>query len=686
MEVTYFWAYCLKFVVMLAILSTAGTTPLCPSGCGCTGGAPETILTVNCHRNPDVDNGQLSEQIDSVLSSNLSCGHLTWLSIANTPLTHVPRSVCRLTTLTQLHLDHNRLTRLPDSCLCNLTALTTFTASNNRITELQDGLFDGLDKLVTLDLTVNLISSIGLSVFNSSASLTSLRAVYLNDNRIHTLEPWFYYVGINGQLGQQSRVELDHNNISVFTNNMDWKAKCGMKPMYVYLRLSHNPIKHISDIINGWNTSFITWWCLSRHSTAEGSVVSSQFDLSHIAIECDCVDYKYIKLLQVPVRNRLLGNIYCDGPAAVYGKRIVSVPLHKLVCELTERCPPGCRCVHRPANATLHIYCSNANLSFLPLELPELPKSYTRYKLDFSNNRLLRRLERRNYFASTYFLDVTNCNIESIDFELWNELMANITYIFLGGNRLQSLPSAVATVSLQRANVTLGRNPWRCSCDASWMPNWLKSVKSRLVNPNDITCSSPTRLKDRNIMSIDGEAFCIDPAREAVQRAMTISMSTVFGVLIALLSVGVVVYRLRVKMYSRWKFHPFDRDECLGENLDYDVFLSCSSNNNLPHGNRIREQLEQRGYRVCYPPRDFVAGETIHDNIYSAVVRSKRTVCFLTSQFLHRFVLMYSFVLILHNVFFRLSICNISRLVRHVVSQSVSQSINQSTIITITTV
>ena len=74
--------------------------------------------------------------------------------------------------------------------------------------------------------------------------------------------------------------------------------------------------------------------------------------------------------------------------------------------------------------------------------------------------------------------------------------------------------------------------------------------------------------------------------------------------------------------------------------MDYDVFLSCSSDNNLPHENRIREQLEQRGYRVCYPPRDFVAGELIYDNIYNAVVRSKRTVCFLTEQFIQRFVLL----------------------------------------------
>jgi len=133
--------------------------------------------------------------------------------------------------------------------------------------------------------------------------------------------------------------------------------------------------------------------------------------------------------------------------------------------------------------------------------------------------------------------------------------------------------------------------------------------------------------------------FCVDPTSEAVKRTLTISMSSTASVVAVLPSVCVIVYRLRVKLYTRWKFHPFDHDECLGEDMVYDVFLSCSSDNNLPHVNKIREQLERRGYLVCYPPRDFLAGAAISDNIYNAVVRSKRTVCFVTANFLQRFVL-----------------------------------------------
>ena len=625
-------AYCLKFAVTLAILSSAGTTPFCPSRCDCLGGAPATSLTVDCHGDPDIDRGQLSQQIDSLLSSNLSYGHISSLNITGTPLTYVSPSMCRLTTLTQVHLDHNRLTRLPDNCLSNLTALTSLTASNNAITELQDGLFDGLDKLVTLNFYKNQISSIGLRVFNGSAMLTSLREVRLNYNRIHTLEPWFYYVGINGKLHHVSVVDLSENNISDFTNKMGWKAKCDMKKVYVRLILNHNRFKHIMDILHGWNLNMLTWLCLYPHPYHEFVIGCNHF------IECDCADFGIYKWLTLPVKSSFLSGTYCSGPESLFRRKVTSVPLDQFVCELTNRCPSGCRCVHRPANATLHVYCSNANLTALPLELPELPNSYTKYKLDFSNNRRLRHLEHRPYFDNTSILDLSNCSIDSIDLKLWRDL-SNITQVFLDGNQLQSLPSLVTTVSLQRTKFSLRKNPWKCSCDARWMTEWLKSVRISLINPNDITCSSPSRLKNRNIMSVSGEAFCEDPAEaasKAVKRTLSISLPSVFGVLAVLLSVAIIVYRLRVRLYSRWKFHPFDRDECLGEDLIYDVFLSCSSSDNLPHGNEIRQQLERRGYHVCYPPRDFVPGETIFNNIGNAVVHSKRTVCFLTSQFLER--------------------------------------------------
>ena len=71
--------------------------------------------------------------------------------------------------------------------------------------------------------------------------------------------------------------------------------------------------------------------------------------------------------------------------------------------------------------------------------------------------------------------------------------------------------------------------------------------------------------------------------------------------------------------------------------MDYDVFLSFSSDDHSPSGLDVLNRLEAAGYRVCYHLRDFVGGLTIEENIVQAVQRSKRTVCLLTQNFILRF-------------------------------------------------
>jgi len=122
-------------------------------------------------------------------------------------------------------------------------------------------------------------------------------------------------------------------------------------------------------------------------------------------------------------------------------------------------------------------------------------------------------------------------------------------------------------------------------------------------------------------VGISKDDFCVNPVTEAVKTALIIGMSTVASVAAVLLSLGIIVYRLRVRLYTRWKFHPFDRDECPGEDMDYDVFLCCSSLDDEPVGSRILDSVEANDYRVCYHERDFMPG-LIADNIEASVTRT----------------------------------------------------------------
>jgi len=172
-------------------------------------------------------------------------------------------------------------------------------------------------------------------------------------------------------------------------------------------------------------------------------------------------------------------------------------------------------------------YCSAANVSSLPLELPPLI-GVQNYKLDFSNNKHLERLEYRPYFAKATFLDVSNCSINSVDLKAWQELSmmeSNHYYlnpfyspyspdpnyynlyitdvispfVLLHGNRIESLSVDVIDINLTSVYLTLNDNPWKCSCDNRWMTAWFKSLSSVVSSKmGDVLCASPSRLKGRS--------------------------------------------------------------------------------------------------------------------------------------------------------------------------------------------
>ena len=612
--------------LLVTFADAIGNTALCPKGCRCA--SSYTNLSIDCsHDSSNIDGEQLYRQLDSLLSSDHFPERLTSLNITNTKLTRVPASVCQLLNLTTLGIERNRITELPDNCFTKLTKLVTLSLNSNSIVSLQNGLFDGLQSLVTLSLDYNRIAFIGLRVFSNASDLTSLRRVSLMDNKLTSLEPWWYYRCIHGSKTSFVCIDIRNNLISNFTNQLQFKFRCGMKPPIGLIVLSVNPIARIMDVLQGWDI-------------ADVEELSCLENLMHIYIRgyhyvCDCIDYPiyaYYKTRQS--RVTITDEVYCDKDYFMsklfQGVLANTIPLSEFVCELSDHCPSSCRCVYRLANATLHVYCSSANISSLPLHLPPLPKSHVKYKLDFSNNKLLKRLEHRPYFVNTSILDVSNCSLSEINMDVL-QVVSGFKSVNLRGNMLQSFVRQVNAMNIS-AELLLGLNPWKCSCNDSWMIEWFRVLSSQISDPGDIICGSPARLYGRSILRATEDDFCVDP----VTRTLKISLSSTLLAVALLLSIGLAVYRLRVRLYRRWRFHPFDRDECVGEDMDYDVFLCCSSEDDRPHGRRILEVIEANGFRVCYHERDFLPGQLITDNMGQAIERSKRTVYLISRNFLRR--------------------------------------------------
>jgi len=622
----------LLLAVCALVAYVDATVTQCPAACICTKTSFGTHLYVACGH---IDPMQLLHQLNSMLSADHFTEHLTSLSITSTPLTRIPASVCKLLNLTSLNLNDNKLTELPDNCFTKLTNLATLSISGNAIVGLRDGTFDGMQSLVTLDLKFNLISVIGLRVFSNSSDLTSLRSVNLDHNRLTTLEPWWYYRCILGNETSRVNISLQFNLISTFTNKLQFHFRCEMKRPYGYLNLYRNRITHIMDVLNGWDFEgyfSAEFLCLRNF---KGRYPRMGIYLGGRAYACDCTDFPVYKIFKLFPGDKMRIDVRCNNSQFLtetgQPMYVTSIPLNEFVCELSDRCPSGCRCVYRPENTTLHVYCSIANLSSLSLDLPPLPKSYVKYKLDFSNNKLLGRLEHRPYFVNTSILDVSKCGLTEITVEVLKDV-SRFSVVNLRGNMLQSFPKAADTVSIS-ASLLIGNNPWSCSCDHSWMIGWLQSLSRQISDPGDMVCRSPSRMYSRNMLKSTKEDFCVDPVKRYL--IIIVSLAVAVAIVVLLVIVRLLFYKLRFKFYEKWNFHPFDRDECVGEDMDYDVFLCFNSEDENPHGIRILELLESKGYRVCFHVRDFRPG-LIQDNIIQSIQRSKRTVCFVSTNFLTR--------------------------------------------------
>jgi hypothetical protein len=166
------------------------------------------------------------------------------------------------------------------------------------------------------------------------------------------------------------------------------------------------------------------------------------------------------------------------------------------------------------------------------------------------------------------------------------------------------------------------------------MKNWVNE-HGMLLEKLSIWCETPKRLHNKTIIQVPDEDFCSDPIARMRRRFAIISGCLIVITALIAVVVGLVAYRLRYRMFVRWRFHPFDRDECVGEDMDYDVFLSCSSEDRRD-AHSLVSQFEDNGYKVCFHERDFEAGETIENNIIRAIERSKRTVCVVTDHFIRR--------------------------------------------------
>ena len=111
--------------------------------------------------------------------------NLTDLRLDGNELSALPESIFdQLTNLTELKLYHNQLSTLPDGIFDQLTNLTVLSLRNNQLSALPESIFDQLTNLTVLSLSNNQLTALPSGAFDQ---LTNLKKLYLNSNQLSSL-------------------------------------------------------------------------------------------------------------------------------------------------------------------------------------------------------------------------------------------------------------------------------------------------------------------------------------------------------------------------------------------------------------------------------------------------------------------------------------------------------------------
>jgi len=120
------------------------------------------------------------------------------------------------------------------------------------------------------------------------------------------------------------------------------------------------------------------------------------------------------------------------------------------------------------------------------------------------------------------------------------------------------------------------------------------------------------------------------------------------GTLALVVVASYLVYRYRVNVFIRFNLHPFNVDECAGEDMSFDAFVCCAAPDDEV-ASTIVHCLEHSdpgrlGYRVCYHARDFPLGGVITASIERAIEHSKRVICLMSNDFIRSEMCMLEFL------------------------------------------
>ncbi len=358
-------------------------------------------------------------QITNLPESIGKLSNLTVLYLSANEITKLPESIGKLSNLTELDLSRNQITNLPES-IGQLSNLRKLDLSCNQITKLPESI-GKLSNLTELYWSLNQITNLPESI----GQLSNLTELYLWENKIKNLPESI------GQLSNLRKLDLRGNQITNLPESI------GKLSNLTGLDLSFNQITNLPKSIG--QLSNLTELDLSWNQIT--NLPESIGKLSNLT-ELDLSENQITNLPESIATLSNLRNLYLGG------NPITNLPefIGKL-SNLTKLDSSNNQITNLPESITTLSNLRNLDLG--ENQIRNLPESIAKLsnltKLDLSRNQITNLPESIGQLSNLTDLNLSGNQITNLPESIAK--LSNLTDLNLSGNQITNLPESIAKLS-----------------------------------------------------------------------------------------------------------------------------------------------------------------------------------------------------------------------------------------------
>nr|WEW53060.1 toll-like receptor 22 [Platichthys stellatus] len=501
------------------------------------------------------------------------------LSLSGNKLLSVPCATRNLSSLSELDLSSNNITKLGCDDFANRTKLKQLNLYQNSIGALADCVFKDLVRLQVLKLQSNRLSNLN-GAFKSP--LPYLKQLLLNTNKLTTIKH-----GEFSGLGSLQNLSLHENQIS--------KLESG----------SFVGLTNLTDLLLQIN--------LIRENDVSKGVFNDLINLRSLELRDNHIKYRNSTSLPRAPFSRL-SRLEMLAMPTQHGKGGSLLPSN-LLQGLTNLLDFNIRDIHL---VSLHkdMFNDTPQLTNLDISSNELTDLSPDWFSQIPNLKSLY-ISRTSLTSLDYLTDAHLTKLEFVQARK-NE------YSVISEDIIKSMPSLVFA--------DFQGNGFTCDCDNAWFIQWVQNNnQTQVYDAYNFKCNYPVNLKGMKLLELDIHLCSVD-------KAFIMFISTTCAILVFMLA-SFIYHFLRWHLAYAYYFFLAMLFDTKHKNKtppnQYDAFVSYNANDEPWIMRELLPKLEgEQGWKLCLHHRDFMPGKPIVDNIVDAIYGSRKTICVISRRYL----------------------------------------------------